>query len=251
MKTITKFFVALGFTNTAVKQCADLAFLDLLPQFTTKLDEWFSQFGLRDNGTLTEQQRRDKLDGAWKATGSLSPGYLQGVLQGQGFDVYVHEFWEPGTEPVVGVESCAVVRNPNLYLQQGNVTSFAGADCGEAFMECGEAFAACGNSIPGLGYILVDKVFGSVPNYTTLCGVLAAECGEETAACGNYVGFNPVPNDPVIPTDQSKWPYFAYIGAQTFPDLAVLPAARRDEFEELILKYVRASNWAGVLVTYS
>lgn len=251
MKTITQFFQGLSNANDDIKECADLAYLDMFPRTTTKLAEWFDQFGLRDSSTLTEQQKRDKLAGAWSATGSLSPNYLQGVLQGQGFDVYVHEWWEPGTQPAVGVVGCPTTRNPFNYLQQGGITTFPGVDCGEDDAACGEAFAECGNGINVLGYPLVNKITQTVPAFLALCGEPSAQCGEPDVECGSYLVTEEVDNEPVIPADPAKWPYFVYIGAQSFPDLAVIPAGRRDEFEELLLKYVRASNWIGVLVTYS
>jgi len=251
MKTITKFFQGLSNVNDDIKECADSAFLDILPQFTTKIDEWFDQFGIRDPGSLTDQEKRDKYAAAWSATGSLSPRYLEDLLQGNGFGVYVHEWWVPGSEPSVGTPGCPTVRNPFNYLQQGGLTTFPGTDCGEADMECGEAFAECGNGANTLGYPLVNKITQTQPAFLVLCGEPGAECGEANVECGSYLTLEPVPDDPVIPADPTKWPYFVYIGAQTFPDLAVIPSGRRDEFEELLLKYVRASNWIGVLVTYS
>lgn len=249
-KNITKFFEGLGKVNAEIKQCADLAFLDLLPQYTTRLDQWFDQFGIADTGTLTDQEKRSKYAAAWSATGSLSPRYLQDTLQNNGFNVYVHEFWEPGTEPPVGVQGCATVRNPFNYLTTGGFVS-AGTDCGEAAMECGEAFAECGNSSNVLGYPLVNKIQQSQPAFTTLCGDVGAECGEAGMGCGNYTSIEDISPEPTIPADPNKWPYFVYIGSQTFPNLAVVPGGRRDEFENLLLKYVRASNWIGVMVTYS
>lgn len=252
MKTITKFFQALSNVNDAIKECADLAWLDFFPATTTKLDEWFRQFGLKNSGSLTDAEKRAKLDGAWKATGSLSPRYLQDTLHNQGFtEVFVHEWWEPGTQPPPGTKVCTTPRNPLTYLQQGGATEFPGAECGEPDMECGEAFAECGNNRNTQGYPLQNIITSSVQGYITLCGEPAAECGESSMGCGNFTTLEEQVIEPVIPTDPTKWPYFIYIGGPTFPELAVLPDARRAEFEELLLKYCRASNWVGVLVTYT
>ena len=55
----------------------------------------------------------------------------------------------------------------------------------------------------------------------------------------------------VIPADPTKYPYFLYIGAATFPETANIPAARKNEFEQLCLKISPTEQWLGILVTYS
>lgn len=251
MKTITKFFRGLANVNNDIKQCADLAWLDIFPATTTKLAEWFEQFGLKDNGILSEEQKREKLAGAWQATGSLSPRYLQDLLQGQGFDLYVHEWWEPGTEPPVGINACVAPRSPLVYLQQGDGGVTSGVECGEAAAACGEAFAECGNTFAGPGYPLVNKITRTEPDFIVECGEAEAECGEAFAECGSYLDFREVQQNYIIPDDPDKWPYFVYIGAQTFPGLAIIDGTRRDEVEELLLKYCPAHMWIGVLVSYT
>lgn len=249
-KTLRQFFAGLAPIGDDVKNAADCAYLDLFPQSTRRLSEWEQQFNL-PNSSLTEQERRDRLDAAWKATGSLSPRYLQDTLQALGFDVYVHEWWEPGSEPPVGVKQCVTPRNPFLYLLPSNTTPGAGVDCGEPLAECGEPFAECGNSSGALGYPLVNKIRQTRPDVVTGCGEPAMECGETRAECGDYNEVTDSLREYVIPNDPDKWPYFVYIGGQNFPDLATVPTARRDEFEATLLKYVRASNWIGVLVSYN
>lgn len=249
-KTLRRFFEGLAGTGSDVKVFADFIWLDIIPASTRQLDLWDDAFGLLDVG-LTDQQRRDRLDATWKALGGNDPDYIQETLQSNGFDVYVHEWWEPGTEPDVGVKACVTPRNPRLYLREEYTGAALLVECGEADAQCGEADAQCGNSDEPLGYPLVNKVLNSVPDEITLCGEALAECNEPEALCGNYFAFTDTQKEYVVPNDPTKWPYFLYIGGETFGDLAVLESKRRDEFEALCLKICPAQQWLGILATYS
>jgi hypothetical protein len=55
----------------------------------------------------------------------------------------------------------------------------------------------------------------------------------------------------LIPNDVTKFPFFLYIGGQTFPENAAVQQSRRDEFEDLCLKICPTEQWLGILVTYS
>lgn len=72
----------------------DLIWLDMFPQTTRQLTQWEQQFGVFKLD-LTEQERRDRLDALWAAQGAQDPRYIEDTLQAAGFDVYVHEYWEP------------------------------------------------------------------------------------------------------------------------------------------------------------
>jgi len=101
-KRLRQFFegLAAGASDPVVKEFDD-RFDDLNPQLTTQLAQWESQFNLINTG-LTEQERRDRLQGAWSAVGGQSPRYIQDTLQAAGFGVYVHEWWEPGGTTTAG-----------------------------------------------------------------------------------------------------------------------------------------------------
>ena len=106
---------------------------------------------------LTEQERRDRLDASWKATGGQSPRYIQDTLQAAGFDVYVHEWWIPGSEPAVGIKECVPPRNPNNFLTNGQQASRVA--CGEPLAECGEPLSQCGERYNyAVGYPLVNTI---------------------------------------------------------------------------------------------
>lgn len=220
-KNLRKFFEALVPFIQAPKDYSDQILLDVFPATTRFLTEWETQFGLT-NIRLTEAQRRSRLDAAWKNNGGQSAVYIQELLRANGFDVYVHEWWETGTEPAVGVNAAATPRNPLTVLNPAYSLTLPGVDCGEALAECGEAFAECGNGPVGLvGYPLVNKfVYDS-----------------------DEVGYT-------VPSDSAYWPYFMYVGGLNFGDVATVPALRRFEFEEILLRVRPAQLWIGVIVRY-
>ncbi len=249
-KQLREFFEGLSLgTGVDVKEFFDLVYLDLFPQTTRELDAWEAQFGIKGN-SLTEQERRDRLEAAWQAVGGQDPRYLQDTLQAAGFDVYIHDWWAPGTEPTVGVKQCVTPRNPYLVINNVRVATTYVAECGEALAQCGEVSAEAGNYLDLPGYLLVNKILYTVRDYIVECGEALAQCGEVSAEAGNYNGYITATKEYRIPTDQSKWPYILYIGGQTYGDVAQVDVARRDEFEELCLKICPNQQWLGIIVEY-
>jgi hypothetical protein len=249
-KTLRKFLRGLTGAGADVKRFFDLVFLDIFPGTTRELDAWESQFGLTDSG-LTETQRRDRLAATWKAVGGQSPSYIQQTLQAAGFDVYVHEWWEPGTEPAIGSHTCATPRNPILYLRREYTSVTLLVECGEALAACGEEFAQCGSSADPRGYPLVNKIYETVADILALCGENEVECGEAIASCGYYEAFRENLRPYTVPNDTTKWPYFLYICGETFGTIAQVPQSRRNEFENLCLKICPSQQWLGIIVEYS
>ncbi|WNO24209.1 hypothetical protein Scuro_48 [Acinetobacter phage Scuro] len=220
-KPLRKFFEALDPLTEGPKDQADAVYGEWLPSTTTSLSEWESQFGLY-SGRLTEAGRRSRLDAAWKNNGGQSPAYIQEQLQLNGFNVFVHEWWEPGTEASVGVNEQTPARNPLTVLNAQYAVTVPGVDCGEPLAQCGEEFAEAGNTLGGLvGYPLVNKfIYDS-----------------------DEVGYT-------VPSDSQYWPFFMYVGGPNFGDIAEVPATRRYEFEALLLKIRPAHLWIGVIVRY-
>jgi uncharacterized protein YmfQ (DUF2313 family) len=95
-KPLRRFFAGLGDGLQAFRVNFDAVAEDLYPATTRVLSEYEEQFGLYPS-TLETQERRDRIDAAWKARGGQSPRYIQDTLRAAGFDVFVHEWWEPGT----------------------------------------------------------------------------------------------------------------------------------------------------------
>lgn len=241
-KKLRQFFDGLSGAGNSVKLFFDNVWLDIFPQTTRELDDWETQWGLRDTG-LTEQERRDRLDATWKALGGQDPRYIQDTLQANGFDVYVHEWWEPDTNP-------PVVRNPLLHIRRGSGLPSFVVECGMPLAQCGEPSAEAGAGIGPTGYPLVNKIFITAPDILPLCGEAIAEAGEPDALCGNYFQFRFELREYIVPADPNTWPYFLYIGGETFGDLAQVDPKRKDEFEALCLKICPAQQWLGIIVEF-
>lgn len=250
-KKLRQFFEGLTVPlGSNIKAFFDNIWLDIFPETTREINKWEKQFGLRDVG-LTEQERRDRLSATWKALGGQDPRYIQDTLQDNGFDVYVHEWWVPGTEPAPGVKQCVTPRNPILYLRRQYLGTSFFVECGEVLAQCGEAFAECGNSLEPVGYPLVNKVRQTEPDFLVLCGEAVAECGEAVAECGSFTEFRETFKEYIVPNDPDKWPYFLYIGGETFGTTSQIDPKRRDEFEALCLKICPTQQWLGILVEYT
>lgn len=250
-KTLRSFFEGLSGIGADIVEYTDLVWLDIFPDTTRELGAWENQFALVA-GQLNEADRRSRLDATWKALGGQDARYIQATLRDAGFNVWVHEWWVPGTEGTPGVPVQATPRNPLTVLRE-EFTGISGQftlGCGEALALCGEANAVCGESIDPLGYPLVNKLFSTNDDLTILCGEVLALCGEDDAECGQFNNFVFTPVNYVVPADPDLWPYFLYIGGEIFGDIATVLPARRDEFETLALKICPTQQWIGMLVTY-
>lgn len=241
-KKLRQFFNGLTGIGEDARTFIDEIWLDIFPQTTRELDSWNTQWGLRDTG-ITEQQLRDRLDATWKAVGGQDPRYIQDTLQANGFDVFVHEWWETGTNP-------PIVRNPLMYIRRGSGLPSFTVECGMPLALCGEPTAEAGEGLNPTGYPLVNKIFVSEPDILPLCGEEVAACGDPDALCGNYFQFRFELRQYIVPTDPKFWPYFLYIGGETFGELAQVDPKRRDEFETLCLKICPTQQWLGVIVEF-
>lgn len=248
-KALRQFFAGLANALPPIRVYIDDVWRDLFPLTTRDLAGWEDQWALPASG-LNDGERRARLGAAWKALGGQSPRYIQDTLRGAGFNVYVHEWWVPGTEAATGVHSCATPRSPVVYLRREYTGRQSAVDCGEALAACGEAFAECGNGTEPRGYPLVNKILRTSPDYLALCGEEDIVCGEDGAACGEYASFRTDLREYVVPLDPAKWCYFLYIGAENIDDIAQVPPSRRDEFEALCLKIRPTHLWLGILVEY-
>lgn len=225
-KKLRQFFEGLTGLGEDSKEFTDLVWLDAFPDTTRELGLWEAQFGINSDGISTAE-RRQRLTAAWQAVGGQSPRYIQDTLQAAGFDVYVHEWWDPADEPPVNFLTQVPARNPGAYLSPTFDEEVGG------------------------GYLLVNSLFTSRTVIIPRAGESGIQAGEALALAGNYLSFEDVPKEYAIPIDSGYWPFFLYIGGETFPDLAYLPPERRGEFEELCLKICPAHLWLGLLVAYN
>lgn len=219
---IQKLFLGLTGIPTNLREFIDNVYLDLFPATTRGLAEWEHQFGLFVRGT--EATRRQALTGAWQATGGQSPRYLQDVLQASGFDLYVHEWWSSGPDPWVA-------RDPRDHTNQPLIGTVQCADTAAA-MVAGDRLAVCG-----------ETTWGN-PNGPPCDGFLVNET--HYLVNENLTRRPPPP----VPDDPAYWPFFVYIGAETFPDIATIPAERRFELEQLLLQLFPTEQWIVLLIDF-
>lgn len=136
------------------------------------------------------------------------------------------------------------VRNPFVAVGSGYY------GCDDAVMQCGELLAQCGASHSSNGYMLVNKLYTAVTDLTCLCGEDLMQCGESSAQCGENDGFIFERVLYEIPPDPADWPWIVYIGGVNWGDEANIPAERREEFEDLILKIIPAHLWVALVIRY-
>ena len=239
-KRLTEWFQGLDNWALTVQDFVSYVFLDLWPASSRCVDLWENQFGLDSSSTLTDDERRSRLDAKWKAVGGQSPRYIQDTLQNAGFDIYVHEWWVPGSNP-------PLARNP-LELLENDETIFQ-TECGELLAECGEVDAYCG-LVQGTGELIVNKIQETRTVVTVLCGESLSECGEVDAMAGNFTDIISDFKQYVIPSDPSKFPYFIYFGAETFGQNAIVYDDRQAELCDLLLSICPAHLWIGLFVNY-
>jgi len=217
---------------------------DLDPQKTREIQLWETQFAL-PNTLIDLQERRDRLEARWKALGGQSPRYIQDTLQNAGFNVFVHDWWVPGSEAAIDVSAAATARDPAIYLADGIVV--IQSQDGGSEMQDGDAEAQDGFSPNPTGYPLVNKVL--IPFSGALGdGSAGMQDGGEDAQDGGTIY---IERQYILPTDPAFFPFFIYIGAETFPDHATVLQSRRNEFETLCLKICPTQLWIGVLVDYT
>lgn len=248
-KNLRQFFEGLTGLGEDVNSFFDGVWLDIFPETTREIPAWENQFGLPN--TLTdEQERRDRLNATWKALGGQSPRYIQDTLQAAGFDVYVHEWWVPGTEAAVDVKAAATARDPFTYLNDGSqLIQYLSVD-GGADMQDGDLVVAMdGATIQPTGYPLVNKILIS-SSLIIGDGSVEMQDGSAFASDGSILTIYSL-KQYQIPSDPTKYPYFLYIGGMNFPDHANVSQSRRNEFETLCLKICPAQQWLGILVNYS
>lgn len=243
-KSLRKLFEGLSFSF--VRLYFDQIWLNIFPSTTEDVEGWNSNFGLPDF-SLNEEESRVRLAARWQAQGGQNPRYIQDVLQGAGFNVFVHEWWEPGSEADVGVSGCAVPRNP-VELLKSSFELIVG--CGSPVAYCGSSQAFCGATISPEGYILSNKDVTYKKDWFSFAGNVSSYCGSGT---DDFCGFTALESggETNLTLNSSKWPFFLYIGGETFPELAEVDINRRAEFEELVLKIRPLQQWLGMLVVYN
>lgn len=209
-KTLRRFFEGLASGPEDARAFLDDVFDDLFPTSTRVLDAWEFQFGLRAPGP--------------EITDALRRQALDTTWKAQG-----------GQSP--------------RYLQ--DIVQGAGFPlCVHDWWSSGPPYIARNPHD-----YAIDPTIGLVQ-----CGMPLAQCGEPTALCNNWLANFPryyVNLDltrrrpPPIPDDSTRYPYFLYFGAEDLDGgLVDIPAERRAELEELLLRICPAHQWIVLMVRW-
>jgi hypothetical protein len=210
------------------------------PQKTSYLDDLELEFGVVDNGTLTEQERRDRLEPIMfnrDVTGTIDD--MQAALDGSGFGMLVHN-----NDPPV---------DPSLFIDEDFYVYCAGDD---AF--CGNENAICGSAG---GFLIVNgDITIQTPDFDILAGGQNAFCGNQLAICGSFIGTLSTPVLYDVPDNPGYWGLIFFIGGAATRDPVTdeitaiasvqIPIDRRDELIRLIVKNKPLHSWCGLIVEF-
>lgn len=219
-KTLRRFFLGLTSVFEAFRLYVDLVWFDLFPDTTREIATWEEQFALPGIGS--ESNRRQALDASWKERGGQSRGYEQEVLELAGFTVYVHDFWS-AHDPFTTTPP--TVRNPHDYTNKPLVGTYQCQPVSEpGHTQCRPRTNPdqpyCNRFLANdVGYIVNDRLTHDAP--------------------------------PPIPDDPAYWPYFMYVGGETFGTSVDIPEALRAEFERRLLKLRPLHLWIVLFVNYT
>lgn len=201
------------------RKFVDDVFQDLFPDTTRELAEWEAEFGLEPIGS--ESARRQALAAEWRATGGQSLPYLEGVLRTAGFNVWFHECWQ-STSPFVARDPRAYTNLPLIGTYQCTGTDQDEPQCSPSGIDAnGVAFDQ-----PQCNEFLVNE-----PDY-----IVNLDLTPRAQA--------PVPDDP------ATWPFFIYVGGETFPARAQVSVSQRGAFERLLTKLCPEHHWIVTLIDY-
>jgi hypothetical protein len=208
------------------------------PDKTDMLEDLEREYGFKNDDRLTDAERRARLKTKQTAgTNTATEDYLQKQLRDAGFDVYVYQN-DPAVDPDIFLQG-----NFNLQLAASN-----------AFTGRVDAFLGQVG-----GFLIVNGISGvTVTDYKSVAGP-GGFCGRSDIFCGRFDGSR---RDPVVyevPTESGYWPTIFFVGGDATRDgtgaiteieIAEIPAFRRPEFEEIILRYKPLKTWAAAIVVY-
>lgn len=211
------------------------------PELTKFLDELEREFGVVFNPALTEEQRRANLLIAATQRGNIKTSdYLESILRGAGFDVYVH-INNPPVDPAPFIFEAYA-----MYF--GDEESFI-------FGEDTAYFGGIG------GYLIVNgELAREISVYSMTFGSDYFIFGNSEAVFGEKYAIERDVVEYTIPTDPNYWGLFFFIGgpATRGPggelieiDTAFIPADRRAEFVRLVVQYKPLHSWAAAIVEFT
>ena len=208
------------------------------PELTGQLDELEIDFGVVPDPTLTDAVRRSRLAArinAEQAAGTRDR--MERELQAAGFDLFVYAN-DPAVDPRQFATSFATVA--------GGDEAFAGEPRAVA-----EVFLAA--------VIVNGSAIRTVPVWLIVAGGDAAFAGEP-GAVAEQAGSIDVPIFYETPADPATWPLIFFVGGPaTFSgsgaiisiEVAQVPALRKIELEQTVLRLKPLHTWAVMMVEYS
>jgi hypothetical protein len=199
-RTLRKFFHGLAILPKTIHEHFQSLLLEAFPLSTSRLVDWSKQFG--SPVTMTDVE----LDAEWGAFGGQSPHYIQNYLRSAGFDVYVHEWWVPGSNPVEA-------RNPIPLVP--------------------------------ISYVLVNDLYHGERDYLyqfQSSGNDAQFVGDESVSFGAYDGQLLIGKQYPCPDIPSEYPVYWYVcgeewlPGEPYPDRAIVPESRVRTLIRMIYK---------------
>ncbi len=235
-KKLRNFARALAEAPATFRTFVDEVWEEVLPEYTTHLNEWEREFGIFVAASETEDDRRTHIDAAWKAQGGQDPTYIEDLLHDAGFtDLYVHECWS-----TVGPPTWAA-RDPRNYTEQpavGTVQCCADLTLGDYKQpQCSSGFDTDGGETDGdpITQWQCDNLLTNEPGYLVNKDLTRRA-------------------PPPVPDDEDTWPYFIYISGEALEvvhdDDPLIPSYRRAELERLLLKVCPTQHWIVLKVAF-
>lgn len=213
---------------------ADAIFLDAFPATTRQVPYWLTQFGLEPSSNNVQQ-----LTAAWQAQGGQSPRYLQDTIQLAGFPLYIHQWWKPEVAPFAQVcagDALAEAGEPNALAAERSFNWFTRDPRDYTTQPIEGSIEASDLSDQPQASDLFDQPQANAflinePGYIVNVDLTQGA-------------------PPPIPDDEAAFPYFFYLGGETFADRVTIPPSRRIELERLVLKLSPSHLWVVMLVDY-
>lgn len=211
------------------------------PQKTSYLSDLEKETGLMTRTNLSEQVRRDRLAvRLYERGGTGSKDNLQTALTRAGFVIQVHE-----NSPAV---------DPAIFLDQA--FQMVAGDPVNAF--AGDPNAYCGQVG---GFLLVNgPIYNQRPLYLMEAGgTPTSYAGDPLAYAGYYLELKRELEVYETPAFSGDWPLVFFVGGDatrnvggelTDIEIAEVPIERKEEFENIILRYKPVHSWAGLIVIY-
>lgn len=191
-RTLKELFHGFGVLPDILREHIGSILLEAFPGTTTFHEDWSVFFGAPE--TLTDEE----LLAEWGAFGGQEPRYIQDILQGAGFNVWVHEWWVPGSAP-------PIARNPIPLVPTSRV--------------------------------LVNDIIEIRKLWTHQFGDGWSQFkADGSIFFGNYDGYYLAPKIYPTPDIPAEYPCYFYVCDEVWPQYALVPKSKLRTLIRLIYK---------------